>query len=251
MLNYYEFFAGGGMARLGLGSEWSCTFANDFDAKKAASYQRQFGGCAMRVGDIAAQDADSLPGQATLAWASFPCQDLSLAGKGEGLNGARSGTFWAFWKLMDDLRSRERAPQMIALENVCGAMTSRGGRDFSQLMGALTGLGYRVGAMVLDAAHFLPQSRPRLFVVAVRPDAVLPEEATRSDPSAIWHPGAWLKPSSCCHDQSSHSGFGGICRHHLNGRFHSLIWWRANLKVLIGTATSKPRHYWRRCPPLT
>ena len=43
-LTFYEFFAGGGMARLGLGEGWDCTFANDFDAMKADAYRANFGG---------------------------------------------------------------------------------------------------------------------------------------------------------------------------------------------------------------
>jgi len=43
VLSYYEFFAGGGMARAGLGNRWTCTFANDIDPKKAASYAANWG----------------------------------------------------------------------------------------------------------------------------------------------------------------------------------------------------------------
>ena len=69
-----------------------------------------------------------------LAWASGRCEDLSLAGAGAGLQGERSGTFWPFWKLMMGLAADERAPRLIVLENVCGALTSHGGRDFSALL---------------------------------------------------------------------------------------------------------------------
>jgi DNA (cytosine-5)-methyltransferase 1 len=108
-----------------------------------------------------------LPGVADLAWASFPCQDLSLAGGGAGLKGDRSGTFWPFWKLMKTLGQHQRAPRMIVLENVCGALTSHGGKDFAAIGAALAEGGYRFGALVVDAAKFLPQSRPRLFIIAV------------------------------------------------------------------------------------
>ena len=43
MRSYYEFFAGGGMARAGLGPEWSCLFANDVDVKKGATYKANWG----------------------------------------------------------------------------------------------------------------------------------------------------------------------------------------------------------------
>src|ERR1044072_1266241 len=77
-VTWYEFFAGGGMARLGLGEGWECRLANEWSAKKAASYARRFGGDELRVCDVASLTAADLPGAADLAWASFPCQDLSL-----------------------------------------------------------------------------------------------------------------------------------------------------------------------------
>ena len=103
---FYEFFAGGGMARAGLGDGWRCLFANDFDRKKAESYRANWGGEALHVGDVRALSTAQLPGRADLVWASFPCQDLSLAGAGAGLKGERSGTFWPFWDLMKALRAR-------------------------------------------------------------------------------------------------------------------------------------------------
>lgn len=188
MPEFYEFFAGGGMARLGLGEPWTCTFANDIDKKKVASYRRHFGADHLHARDVGQLTTNDLPGHAALAWASFPCQDLSLAGKGKGLTGKRSGTFRPFWNLMHNLHSIERVPTMIVLENVCGAITSNNGKDFMEIANAIVGIGYRFGALVMDAVHFVPQSRPRLFIVAVTPDVQLPENVIRADPSALWHP---------------------------------------------------------------
>ncbi len=171
---FYEFFAGGGMARAGLGPGWDCLFANDFDAKKAETYRLNWGGDALHVGDVAAVKTDQLPGCADLVWASFPCQDLSLAGVGAGLKGERSGSFWPFWKLMKALGHEGRAPRTIVLENVCGALTSHGGKDFEAICSALAAEGYRFGALVIDAALFIPQSRPRLFIIAVCEDLAIP-----------------------------------------------------------------------------
>ena len=174
---FYEFFAGGGMARAGLGAGWRCAFANDFDPKKGAAYAANWGDVGLRVGDVGALTAVDLPGRADLAWASFPCQDLSLAGAGAGLRGDRSAAFWDFWRLMTTLGEDGRAPPMIALENVCGLMTSHGGRDFAAIAGAFDQAGYRFGAIVIDAALFLPQSRPRLFMLGLRKDAPRPAAA--------------------------------------------------------------------------
>jgi DNA (cytosine-5)-methyltransferase 1 len=106
---WYEFFAGGGMARLGLGDRWNCIFANEWSGKKATAYRAYFGASPeLKVQDVAKLSITDLPGKADLVWASFPCQDLSLAGAGAGLNGHRSGTFWLFWQLMDGLTPEGR-----------------------------------------------------------------------------------------------------------------------------------------------
>lgn len=193
MGSFYEFFAGGGMARAGLGLGWQCLFANDIDHKKAASYAANWGDDCLRVCDVAALTAADLPGTADLAWASFPCQDLSLAGLGVGLNGERSGTFWPFWRLMQALGEEDRAPRMVVLENVCGALSSHGGKDFAAIGSALSGGGYRFGAVVIDAVHFLPQSRPRLFIIGVRQSSPIPRAIISSGPESEWHPSALIK----------------------------------------------------------
>lgn len=188
---FYEFFAGGGMARAGLGDGWHCLFANDFDPKKAASYRANWEKAdtdlkVMHVGDIHDIKIAELPGQADLGWASFPCQDLSLAGNGKGLNGERSGAFWGFWDVIHGLQQNKRAPQALVLENVVGALTSNKGKDFTELCRALKLLGYRYGAMVIDAVLFLPQSRPRLFIVAVKKGSGLPANLSGPTPQPDW-----------------------------------------------------------------
>lgn len=185
---FYEFFAGGGMARAGLGEGWRCLFANDFDPKKAETYRANWGGKELHVGDVGKVTTAQLPGEADLVWASFPCQDLSLAGNGAGLKGARSGSFWPFWRLVQGLRREGRAPKTIVLENVCGLLTSHGGRDLEALCLALSEEGYWLGAMVIDAALFLPQSRPRLFILAVRDDLPIPGRTFAGAPHRRWHP---------------------------------------------------------------
>lgn len=184
---FYEFFAGGGMARAGLGPGWRCLFANDFDRRKAEAYRANWGGDVLHVGDVGAVTTAQLPGVADLVWGSFPCQDLSLAGAGAGLRGERSGTFWPFWGLVAALGREGRAPKLVVLENVCGALTSHGGKDFTALCKALAEGGYGFGALVIDAALFLPQSRPRLFIVAVRNDIAIPAALAGQAPEAPFH----------------------------------------------------------------
>lgn len=190
MHQFYDFFAGGGMAQAGLGDRWECLYANDIDENKARCYARNWGDAHLQICDIAAVEPTDLPGHAELAWASFPCQDLSLAGSGEGLDGARSGTFWPFWRLMVRLRLEGRQPRLVVLENVCGAITSHGGKDLAAIVRTMSEGGYLVGALVIDAVHFLPQSRKRLFIVGVQHDAKIPVETVTSSPTDTWHPPA-------------------------------------------------------------
>jgi DNA (cytosine-5)-methyltransferase 1 len=101
MHSFWEFFAGAGMARLGLGAGWECTFANDFSASKAASYTENFGADHLNRSDVASLTRADLPAVAPdLVWASPPCQDVSEAGPRVGLDGPRSGAFWPWWGLM-------------------------------------------------------------------------------------------------------------------------------------------------------
>ena len=188
--SFYEFFAGAGMARAGLGDGWRCLFANDFDRKKAATYALNWGQVGLQCDDIRNVATMDLPEVADLAWASFPCQDLSLAGGGAGLKGERSGTFWPFWRLMTALGEEGRAPRMIVLENVCGTLSSHDGMDFRAICRALHEGGYRFGALVVDAVLFVPQSRPRLLVVAARDDVLVPDELRGNGPSEPFCPRA-------------------------------------------------------------
>ena len=188
MANFYEFFAGGGMARAGLGTGWTCLFANDFDHKKGLTYQANWGtGGELKVGDVKQLSAADLPSVADLVWGSFPCQDLSLAGGGAGLRGERSGTFYPFWDVIRGLIAGNRAPKLIALENVCGTLTSHGGKDFEAICQTFADAGYRCGAVVINAALFLPQSRPRLFVIGVHADVKIDPALIAPGPIEPFH----------------------------------------------------------------
>lgn len=175
------------MARAGLGESWSCLFANDFDHKKSATYRANWGDKEIKTCDIRTLSTKDLPGSADAVWASFPCQDLSLAGGGAGLEGERSGTFWPFWKLMRSLMRDGRSPSIIVLENVCGTLNSHDGKDFAAICSAFHSAGYRFGALVVDAALFVPHSRPRLFIVGVHEQVPICSDLELDQPILPWH----------------------------------------------------------------
>jgi DNA (cytosine-5)-methyltransferase 1 len=163
--NFYEFFAGAGLARLGLGDSWRCLWANDIDPKKGEVYIANFGEKEFEIADIAKIHAVDLPlSPALLAWASFPCQDISFAGARSGLNGRRSGTFWEFWRIMTELKTVGRMPPIMVAENVAGLLSGDAAQGLAL---AFASLGMQFGALLIDAKYFSPQSRPRVFVVAV------------------------------------------------------------------------------------
>ncbi|WP_096058929.1 DNA cytosine methyltransferase [Carbonactinospora thermoautotrophica] len=174
-----EFFAGIGLVRLGLEkARFRVVWSNDIDEDKHDMYVRHFrdpegGEHQFHLGDVGAVKGDEVP-DVDLAWASFPCTDVSLAGNREGLAGKESGTFFHFTRILEEMK--DRRPRVVALENVVGLATSHKGQDLAEAIRRLNSLGYSVDVLTLDARRFVPQSRPRLFLVgAMEPPEDVPE----------------------------------------------------------------------------
>lgn len=162
-----EFFAGIGLMRIGLErAGWRVAFANDLDEDKWRMYGDHFGEAPEFVlKDVHLLKASAVP-EIALATASFPCNDLSLAGARKGLAGSQSSAFWGFVSVLKNMGPRR--PPLVLLENVPGFLTSNNGNDFKNALLALNGLGYAVDAFIIDAVRFVPQSRQRLFVVGTK-----------------------------------------------------------------------------------
>jgi len=159
-----EFFSGIGLVRLALERQgWRVVFANDIDPDKNEMYAANFGDDHLCAGDIHKLDAADVP-NCDLYTASFPCNDLSIAGEMEGLDGQESSAFWGLIRLLEE-KGQDRPP-LVMLENVVGFLQSRDGKDFETALLALNDLGYLVDAFILNASRWTPQSRARLFVVA-------------------------------------------------------------------------------------
>lgn len=176
LLTVAEYFAGIGLIRLGLESAgWRVLFANDYAQEKSTMYCDAFpdGIHHYHVADVHDLDPSAVP-TTTLATCSFPCIDLSLAGNQAGLHGEHSSAFWGFINILNAQARESRAPTFVLLENVVGWLTSNRGADFRITIEALNALGYACDVFTLDAQHFTPQSRPRVFVVGSslhRPEA--------------------------------------------------------------------------------
>ena len=92
----------------------------------------------------------------------FPCQDVSIAGRRAGLTGERSGLWFEFARIIDELE-----PRWVVIENVPGLLSSNRGRDFAVIVQWLVKRGYGVCWRVLDAQYFgVAQRRRRVFIVA-------------------------------------------------------------------------------------
>jgi DNA (cytosine-5)-methyltransferase 1 len=181
-----DFFAGSGLVTEALKGIFNVIWACDFDPKKEAVYCANHGN-----GHFSREDISSVRGRtledADLSWASFPCQDLSLAGKQEGIQAARSGLIWEWVRILDEQIVK---PKVICLENVMGLLTAGGGLQYQFLHRELRGRGYTLGAIALDGARWVPQSRPRVFVIGIRSHpSRIPAQLKDSGPN-------WLHPKA-------------------------------------------------------
>ena len=158
-----EFFAGIGLVRAGLERAGiDVVWANDIEPVKHAVYASNFDDAHYVLGDIRDVQGCSVP-KVDIATASFPCVDLSLAGNRKGLDGEQSGLFFEFSRILREMG--ERIPPVVMIENVSSFVSSRGGEDLRVSIGELNKLGYLCDVLTVDASWFVPQSRPRLFII--------------------------------------------------------------------------------------
>ena len=181
---FLDFFAGSGLVAEGLKDFFQTVWANDICEKKAKVFCANHDNKIFHLGSIEDVQGGDLP-TALLSWGSFPCQDLSLAGNMNGLSSSRSGLVWQWLRVMDELSKR---PPLAVAENVVGLVSAAKGEHYRRLHKALIGRGYKVGAIMIDASHWVPQSRKRVFVIAV--EAGISTEQFETD-----HP-IWCHPSS-------------------------------------------------------
>jgi DNA (cytosine-5)-methyltransferase 1 len=182
-----DFFAGSGLVAEGLKDFFQTIWANDVCEKKAKVFCANHDKEIFHLGSIEQVRGEDVP-TALLSWGSFPCQDLSLAGNMGGLSSARSGLVWQWLRVMDELSKK---PPLVVAENVVGLVSAAKGEHYRKLHNALVKRGYKVGTIVLDASHWVPQSRKRVFVIAV--DSRIPTEQFETDRPIWCHPASIIR----------------------------------------------------------
>lgn len=137
-----------------------------------------------RYRDVRAVDPGGLE-RVDLICGGSPCQDVSVAGKREGLAGGRSSLFWEVVRIAGAIR-----PRWLLIENVQGLFSSNAGRDFLTVLSSLDELGYGLAWRVLDSQHFgVPQRRRRIYLVGYLgapcpPEVLFEPESVRGDTAA-------------------------------------------------------------------
>lgn len=186
---FLEFFAGIGLVHRGLqGAGWRCVYANDICEKKQAMYLDEFPNATyFHREDIWQKNhiLEHIHSPATLATASFPCIDLSLAGYRKGLQGRHSSTLFGFLAVMKSLQEMNQMPPLVMLENVTGLLTGNQGKDFIETCQAVADLGFYLDSFIVDAKYFTPQSRPRLFILGITKSLLPHHLPVQSNPA--WH----------------------------------------------------------------
>lgn len=170
MLKMIELFAGYGsqaLALRNLGLDFTSDIS-EIDPYAIKAYE-QLHGEVNNLGDI--KEIEHLDYYDLWTY-SFPCQDLSVAGKQAGIKeGTRSGLLLEVEYLLEDCVKREVAPKYLLLENVKALVSKKFMPDFQRWLNKLEELGYNNYWKVLNAKDYgIPQNRERVFVVSIRKD---------------------------------------------------------------------------------
>jgi len=157
---YLDLFAGiGGFA---LGAYWAGWrfdehYFSEIDDYCVGLYRERFPD-AVSLGDVCGIQSEDLPIGDWFITGGFPCQDISIAGKGEGIEGERSGLWFEMWRIIRDLQ-----PRWVIAENV-GAITFRG---LSTVLNSLAEIGYDAEWQDIRASDMgAPHRRERIWIVA-------------------------------------------------------------------------------------
>lgn len=142
-MKFLDLFAGIGGFRLGLEQAGhQCVGHCEIDKNANRSYQAMHN---PKEGEWFAEDINKVEAvaipSADLWCFGFPCQDISIAGKQEGISGNRSGLFFAVMRLLREIEEKNK-PGWLLIENVKNLLSVNGGRDFLRVLSELDAVGY-------------------------------------------------------------------------------------------------------------
>ena len=168
-LRLIELFAGIGsqtQALTNIGIAHKVVAISEIDKYAIQSYEAMHGK-ANNLGDI--RKIEELPDAALWTY-SFPCQDISVAGKGAGIKeGTRSGLLFEVERLLRVASEKGTLPKYLLLENVKNLVSKKFKADFDNWLDFLAELGYTNYWKVLNAKDYgIPQNRERVFCVSIR-----------------------------------------------------------------------------------
>ena len=142
-------------------------WANDNNRAACRTYRKNIGGHIVEadIWDVLSQ----VPRTADVVIGGFPCQDISINGKGAGIQGKRSGLYRAMVEVVARVR-----PRLFVAENVKGLLMKHNQKSLNRVLSDFQELGYEVSYRLYHAAYYgVPQTRERVFIVGTRPDVSL------------------------------------------------------------------------------
>lgn len=168
-------------------------WANDFNEAAVRTYRKNVGK-EIVAGDIW-QHLDSMPLDADVVVGGFPCQDISVNGKGRGINGVRSGLYRAMVEAVRRIR-----PRAFVAENVKGLLMKHNAESLKTVINDFSELGYNVNYHLYQcAAYGVPQSRERVFIVGT-----LPGEPEFTPPTPLLGDKEWVTAAAALDDLKDH-----------------------------------------------
>lgn len=144
--------------------DFDIIWANEIDEHAVRTYRHNLGNHIVH-GDIW-QHLDEIPTSADIIIGGFPCQDISINGKGAGISGSRSGLYKAMLSAVERVR-----PKIFVAENVKGLLMKHHRKDLETVLSDFRNLGYQVDYYLLNAADYgVPQTRERVIIVGRLPE---------------------------------------------------------------------------------
>ncbi len=260
-VRFIDLFAGIGGLRQGFDPHGECVFTSEWDRFAQQTYRANFGNYPVH-GDIRAVSSQEIPPH-DLLLAGFPCQPFSIAGvskkaslgRAHGFADAAQGTL--FFEVARIIAHHQ--PQAIVLENVKNLRSHDKGRTFSVITGLLEELGYHLSWRVLDARHWVPQHRERIFIAGWRDspgpdlnaiplpfgrptlrDILLPEEQVPARYTLTPHLWEYLQQYAAKHREKG-NGFGfGLAEPDGVARTLSARYYKDGSEILIGQGDERP-----------